>query len=421
MNDMTAEETAHRTKINRNARAYKSYRNGTHRTVTPADTLKRACPFMPDLGITRIANVTGLDRIGIPVVMVSRPNSRSIAVSQGKGLDLEAAKASGLMEAVETYHAEHIALPLILGSYAELRSTRRLVDVAELPVTADSRFHPHLPMLWIEGEDLIQKSSIWLPFEVVHANYTLPFPPGSGCFTASTNGLASGNHPLEAIVHGICEVVERDSTTLWHHKDKEARKATGLDLDTVDDPACCDVLGRFARAGMDVKVWETTTDVGIASFYCLIVDRHDLSAHTADGAGCHPARDVALVRALTEAAQVRTTYIAGSREDISPGEYARSARAKKLRDCRTLMDWHAPVRGFRKVPSFESETFADDVAEALRRLRCAGIRQVVVVDLTRPEYRLPVVRMVIPGLEGPDEHAGYVPGARAKAYLVGQA
>lgn len=421
MSAMKAEDAVQRTKIDLDASAYKSYRNGTHRTVTPTDTLERACPFMPDLGVTRIANVTGLDRIGIPVVMVCRPNSRSIAVSQGKGLDLEAAKASGLMEAVETYHAEHITLPLILGSYIELRSTHRLIDVTELPFTADSRFHPHFPMLWIEGEDLIQKSPIWLPYEVVHANYTLPFPPGSGCFTASTNGLASGNHLLEAIIHGICEVVERDSTTLWHHKDKEARKATGLDLDTVDDDACCNVLGRFARAGIDVKVWETTTDVGIASFYCLIVDQHDLSAHTADGAGCHPARDVALLRALTEAAQVRTTYIVGSREDISPGEYARSARAKKLRDCRTLMNWHASVRSFHNAPTFESETFGDDVAEALRRLQSADVQRVVVVDLTRQEFQLPVVRIVIPRLEGPDEHAGYVRGARAKAMLASQA
>lgn len=421
MNGMTAEEAVHHIKIDRDVGAYKSYRKGTHRMVAPADTLARVRPFMPELGITRIANVTGLDRIGIPVVMVCRPNARSIAVSQGKGLDLDAAKTSGLMEAVETYHAEHITLPLKLASYKELCVSHRLADLGGLAKTRDSLFHDHLPMLWIEGQDLIENSAAWLPYEVVHANYTLPFPPGSGCFTASTNGLASGNHSLEAIVHGICEVVERDATTLWHHKDKEATKATGLDLGTVDDPACCDVLGRFARAGIDVKVWETTTDVGIASFYCLIVDRDDLSAHTADGAGCHLARDVALLRALTEAAQVRTTYIAGSREDISPGEYARSARVKKLRDCRALMEWHASTRDFHDVPAFESETFEDDVAEALRRLRSAGIQQVIVVDLTKQEFQLPVVRVVIPGLEGPDEHASYIRGARADAILEGQA
>ena len=100
----------------------KEYRVGTHRTVSPQATLARVGPFMTEMGITRIANVTGLDALGIPVVMVCRPNSRSIAVSQGKGVELAAAKASGVMEAVETYHAERITLPLKLASYDELSS-----------------------------------------------------------------------------------------------------------------------------------------------------------------------------------------------------------------------------------------------------------------------------------------------------------
>lgn len=412
---------AHGEDADQEERAYKSYRQGTHRTVSPTETLAQAGRFMADLGITRIANVTGLDRIGIPVVMVCRPNSRSVAVSQGKGLDLDSAKASGLMEAVETYHAEHITLPLAYGGYRELGATRPMVDVSGLPVVKASRFHDHFPMLWIEGENLIQRSPVWLPYEMVHANYTLPFPPGSGCFTASTNGLASGNHRLEAISHGICEVVERDAISLWNQKDKERRRATGLDLESVDDPACCEILARYASAGIDVKVWDMTTDAAIASFYCLIVDREDPSSHAADGAGSHLAREVALVRALTEAAQVRTTFIAGSREDLPLDDYARSARSKKLQDFRTLMDWHAPTRSYHQVPTVEAESFADDVAEALGRLRSVGIKEVAVVDLTKPAYGLPVVRVVIPGLEGPDGHAGYVRGPRATAVLEGRA
>lgn len=73
-----------------------------NRSVPPAETVARVRRFMPAFGITRIANVTGLDTIGIPVVMVCRPNSRSISVSQGKGPDLDAARASGLMESVES-------------------------------------------------------------------------------------------------------------------------------------------------------------------------------------------------------------------------------------------------------------------------------------------------------------------------------
>ena len=84
-------------------RTLKGYTVDTHRTVSTQETMTRVSPFLQQMGITRIANVTGLDTIGIPVVMVTRPNSRSVAVSQGKGLSLTAAKASGVMEAIESW------------------------------------------------------------------------------------------------------------------------------------------------------------------------------------------------------------------------------------------------------------------------------------------------------------------------------
>jgi ribosomal protein S12 methylthiotransferase accessory factor len=293
---------------------FKAYRRGTHRTVDPATTLARLRPHLAGMGITRIANVTGLDRIGVPVVMVCRPNARSLAVSQGKGLTLDAAKASGVMEAIELYHGERIELPLKLGSARDLAGSHRLVDLDALPQRADSRFHPDLPLLWIEGRNLLSDASTWLPYEIVHTNYTLPLPTGSGCYPATSNGLASGNHILEAIDHGIAEVVERDSTTVWNHLDQARRSGTRLDPETVDDDDCLEVLEQLGRARFTAAVWDTTTDVGIPSFYCVIVDRQHEVAHSGAGAGAHPSRAVALLRALTEAVQVRTTYITGSRE-----------------------------------------------------------------------------------------------------------
>ena len=111
----------------------KVLRRGTHRSASLDDTLQRALRLAPVMGITRVANVTGLDSVGIPVVMVCRPNSRSVAVSQGKGIDLASARASGLMEAVELYHAETITLPLRLATYEELRYQHNVVEVDDLP------------------------------------------------------------------------------------------------------------------------------------------------------------------------------------------------------------------------------------------------------------------------------------------------
>ena len=395
--------------------AAKGHRRGTHRLVAPAATVERVAPLRARMGITRVANVTGLDRIGIPVVMVCRPNSRSIAVSQGKGLDLDAARASGLMEAVELWHAERIGLPLRLGSFEEVSGAHRVIDLTALPQIADSRFRPSLPMLWIEGRDLLSAAPVLLPYEMVHTNCTLPLPPGSGCFPASSNGLASGNHLLEAINHAICEIVERDAMSVWHHVDRATRDGTRVDLGTIDDDPCREVLGRLERAEFAAAVWDTTTDVGIPSFYCLIVDRRRETAHSGAGAGSHPSREVALLRALTEAVQVRTTYITGSRDDLHPEEFTPPGIEQKLRGARALMEGGGGRRDFRQIPTFESETFADDLAWMLARLRSASVKEVVAIDLTRPDLGIPVARLVIPGLEGPDDHDRYVPGPRALA------
>ena len=135
--------------------AAKGFTGSTHRLVSPEETLSRVGPYLPVMGITRVANVTGLDSVGIPVVMVTRPNSRSVSVSQGKGVDLAAAKASGVMESIESYHAESIDLPLKLGSHEDLRYKNAIVDVERLPRLLDRH---HCEVHWTaEIEDRIRK------------------------------------------------------------------------------------------------------------------------------------------------------------------------------------------------------------------------------------------------------------------------
>lgn len=398
--------------------APKAYRHGTHRLIAPAETVARVFRLAPAMGITRIANVTGLDCIGIPVVMVCRPNARSVSVSQGKGMDLDAAKASGLMEAVEGYHAEHIVNNIKLASFEELRYSHNVVDVADLPMLPGGSFHGDLTLLWIEGRALLDEEPIWLPFELVHMNYTVGPRPGAGCFPGSSNGLASGNHWLEAVSHGICEVVERDATVRWGELD-EPRQRTRLDLDTVDDPDCVMVLEKFWRVGLSVAVWETTSDIGIPAFLCSISDAeiNPLRAlYGGSGMGCHPTREIALLRALTEAAQSRLTMISGSRDDVSRADYVRVRSPDALADLHMVLENDRPARRFVDIPSWQSETFAGDVAWELERLRAAGVEKPIVVDLTREEFQIPVVRVVIPGLR--DLHSG---GSARRSHAGGEA
>jgi ribosomal protein S12 methylthiotransferase accessory factor len=391
---------------------HKAFRKGSHRSVDPAETIARVRPLMPQMGITRIADVTGLDRIGVPVVMVCRPNSRSIAVCQGKGIDNDAATASGLMEAVEIHHAEHVILPLKLASFTEISADHPVIDVARLPKVRGNQYHDDLVMLWIEGYELIGGQRLWLPFEMVRANYTLPLPPGSGCFDASTNGLASGNHILEAMSHGICEIIERDANTLWNRLNENARDQTQLDPDTIDDGACREIVRRLETTEFDVALWETTSDTGVPAYFCALTDRLQHQAHVGIGSGCHPARNIALSRALTEAVQVRTTYISGARDDLMPEEYENPLMTRRQAWARQLTG-SAPARAYSEGADYCSDTFNEDVAWLLQRLHQVGVEQVAAVNLTQPGFGLPVVRIVIPGLEGPDDHDGYVPGERA--------
>ncbi|MFH5774341.1 YcaO-like family protein [Paracoccus sp. NGMCC 1.201697] len=391
----------------------KRHVQGTHRLVPPSETVARVTALMPRMGITRVANVTGLDRIGVPVVMVCRPNARSLAVSQGKGCDLAAATASGLMEAAELYHAEHIDLPLKLGSLAELSPGHRFAEIDRLPRISEA-FHANLVTLWIEGLDLVSDQARWLPFESVRTNFTLPPPPGSGCFDCSSNGLASGNSIVEATCHAICEVVERDAITLWNAGGAFARAKTGLDLASVDDPICRRLLEKLEQADFDVTAWDITSDTGVPAFYCLITDRLDPLQHLGIGAGAHPTRAVALSRALTEAIQVRTTYISGARDDLTHREYSTEERARKATWAERVRAEHRPARSFGQIAEHVSESLGSDLSWLLKRLLAIGINEVVAVDLSKPDLGLAVVRVVIPGLEGPDDHPRYRPGKRAR-------
>lgn len=400
------------------AGAAKAYRAGTDRVIEPARTVERMRPLFPVLGITRVADVTGLDHIGLPVMMVVRPNARSLSVAQGKGVDVDAAAASGIMESIESWHAERCQLPLRLGTRAELRWSLPLVDVARLPHCAEIPFSEHAPLLWCEGTELCGGGTRYVPYELVHTDYTLPRPTGAGMFLATSNGLASGNVMAEALSHALCEVVERDATTLWHLRDEAARARTRIDLDTVDEPLCRQVLDTFAAAHVAVGVWETTSDIGLPAFYCVIVDRDDHALHrlhAAAGMGCHPRKGIALLRALTEAAQSRLTVIAGSRDDVLGEDYRRARAPHQLAQERRLLTGKAGDRRFADVADLDHDTIDADVAEILHRLRAVGIDEVVAIDLTRAEIGVAVVRVVVPGLEAASEIAGYVPGARARA------
>jgi ribosomal protein S12 methylthiotransferase accessory factor len=221
---------------------------------------------------------------------------------------------------------------------------------------------------------------------------------------------------LEATSHALCEVIERDATTLWNLRSSEARTETRVDLSTVDDVDCCQVLEKYETADITVGVWETTSDISLPAFKCSIIDNQDQAfrrMYAAAGYGCHLTRRIALLRALTEAAQSRLTMISGSRDDVYRTDYERTRNADTLSGIRDELLTQSATRHFHDAPNFEGETFADDLNYAIDRLKEVGIKQVVVVNLTKPMFQIPVVRVVIPGLETNDDIPSFTFGQRA--------
>lgn len=397
----------------------KTYFSGAHRARLPSETYERLQPLLPVFGITRVSNITGLDHVGVPVYMACRPNSRSLSVFQGKGIDADAARVSAVMEALETLHAESIDKPLKLASFEELRFSHSMIDVLGLPFARPEGLNPFEQILWIEGSCLLSGLSQWLPHELVHANYTDPQPTGSGIFAATTNGLASGNTWNEAVLHAIYEVIERDATTLWKLAPHAWGNARAVELATIDDPICSGLIEQFANAGLDVAVWDVSSDIEVAVFYCLVTDRDPTTGAPEMGAGAHLCANVALARALTEAAQARTTYIAGSREDIEDTEYTGETVTERQRMARAIVDNLQPQRRFSDAPNRLTERFDQDLEAVKSALLGAGITDAVAVDLTKPTFNVPVARVVIPGLEAAFEgpQSGYVPGLRATSLM----
>jgi ribosomal protein S12 methylthiotransferase accessory factor len=364
---------------------------GTLRAASLAATWRRFAPAARRAGITRIAELTGLDTIGIPVFAAIRPMGRSLSTQQGKGTTALAARVSALMESLETWSAEHLALPVVRASWRRLGG--RAVDVRRL-ARPRGRLDRDARWRWVEGWDLGAGRPVLVPEQAVTLDTTFRAPP---VFDISSNGLASGNARVEAVAHGLCEVIERDAEAAWRRAGGDRR----LVLDSIPDPACRALIERITAAGPRVWVWDVTdpaSAAGIAVIGAAIMeDPREPAWRTLgfyQGFGAHWQPEIAIARALTEAAQTRLTYIAGARDDFFAHDYARATDPARLAALwqRFSAPCDEPV-GFDELPRRTARTLGDAVEQLV-----ATQRQVIAVDLTHPALGVPVVKVIVPGL-----------------------
>jgi YcaO-like protein with predicted kinase domain len=351
------------------------------------------------MGITRVADITGLDRLGLPVMQAARPQSLSNAVAQGKGRTAEIAAVSAILEAAETYFAERVDLfDVTVASAKALLIPDGWFDGDLLP--SGSLRWRDTPATWVSGKDLLSGRDHRVPFELVHTAYVDPPLPHDGLFDGSTSGLAVAFAEADAILHGLLECLERDAiaraqrTHGFLHRNR-------IDPDTIEDQAVRDLLQMAEDAGLLAGLWHADSVIGTPVIWCHLMEADPgeamLVPHPADGSAASIDARSAMCRAIEEAAQSRLAAISGARDDMTRADYPRYPDWDRIEaHRRLLMDGPRPV-DFRRVHAFES---GDWLQILLSRLASRPVTSVIAVPIeTAPLEKLAAVKIVVPGLE----------------------
>jgi len=371
--------------------------------VVPAEvTAARLEGLLARVPVSRVSDLTPLDPLRLPVFAAVTPLARDLTTHMGKGADAVAARVSAVMEAIERTSAERSPGLPVRGSFARLgrRAEPTAIDPRSLELPGDSSYDPESELHWLEGFDLLAGERVLLPADLVVS------PPSEGVLReVDTNGLAAGNTRLEAVVHGLCEVIERDVQSQLLFTELFGEPGDGDGAAPEVEPATLPEaparwIERLRSAGHAVVVQDVTGDVEVATFRARLLDPRFPSprgpvARWFQGWGTAPDAGAAVLRAVTEAFQSRLGVIQGARDSYNeqPSGRRRASRRQELRALEPRA--RAP---FARTPSFASDDLHADLRFLLDRLRRAGLERVLVFDLTRPDLEIPVVRVRVPGL-----------------------
>ncbi|WP_048149842.1 YcaO-related McrA-glycine thioamidation protein [Methanolacinia paynteri] len=372
-------------------RIKKEYFDGTHRVTAPEKTLEKIKPLMPKIGVVEVEDITGLDRLGIPVYSASRPGAKPGATRMhaGKGTRPVHAEVSAMMEAIERYSAEYRGESMIHESFDGM-GPATAVDPADLilprPLESGEKLH------WTPSWDMMNEEEIYVPSNAVFHPYD-PVGMAQQLFRSDTNGLASGNIIEEAILHAIFEVIERDALS-----DAENARSMGKKIIVDKEGPAKELLDIFEDNGVKIHLWLIDAKTGVPTVAAggddtLTKDPSLLVM----GSGTHLNPEIAVLRALTEVAQSRGSSLKGGREDpkrrmlIEKAGYERLKRINRM----WFTDEAESIK-LSEIPDKSTEYIDEDLKVTLEELQ-GHAERVCVCDLSKTP--VPVVRVVIPGLE----------------------
>ena len=379
------------------------YLEGTQRVFSPEATLARTTKLLPRIGVTRIANITDLDRVGIPVFSAIRPSAANGAISiySGKGATETNARISAIMESFERCLAEQPEVSINLSGID--LNTERTVDTYENLSESYPALYPDALLLpqpvdeftsleWVLGHDIMNDVEVFVPANAVFH----PYDPHNGnkLFRSNTNGLASGNTIEEAVLHGLLEVAERDALSIAEFTRNPGKEILLDESDGLNYR----LKRRMEEAGIIVKLWLLESDFDIPTVVTALDDTvlRD-PALLVMGAGAHLSPEIAISRALTEAAQSRVVQIHGAREDTDREKVVRTFGYDHMKKLNSY--WYEELDGVRmdELIDGSNDTPAANIGTVLEQLETVA-DGAIIVDLSRG-VDIPVIRAIIPQFE----------------------
>ncbi len=379
-----------------------TYFKGTHRVIAPSKTIEINQDKLKKAGITRIADITDLDRIGLPIYTAIRPTAEEGAISiyGGKGISKDHAKASAMMEGFERYSAERqdsdetiIATPNEIGRYGDYIDPKSL----NLPKNFEKKDISDINLEWSKSKDIISGNEYYIPTNAIFHPYASDSNAES-LFKSNTNGLASGNILDEAILHGMLEVIERDAWSIFELTHKNYAQ---IDIESIESELILDIINKFESEGIKIKLMDFTADIKIPTIAASADDTITKDAGLLTlGMGTHLDPEVAILRALTEVAQSRATQINGAREDTVRADFAREAGYERMKRINKyyFKDEEEKIC-LSDIENKSTSSITKDIEIVKNELIANDIEKILYVDLTRPEIDVSVVRVVIPEME----------------------
>ncbi|MCZ4092236.1 YcaO-like family protein [Ensifer psoraleae] len=355
--------------------------------------LRTMLPLCRRARITRVADLTGLDRIGLPVVQAVRPAALSEVTSLGRGLSLAEAAVGAIMESLERFYAESITPDRVfLATADDLGLVAGLFENLLAPGVEPTWRQREIP--WIVGTDLATGGLQPIPFELVHACYTEPPPAGDGLFTRTTTGLACHMSAYGAFLHGLFECIERDAIArafATHGFFDRMRIAPSGISEKVDR-----ILSVAAEWGVSFGLWLAPSPTGVPVVWCQSIETgpgEPILALPTEGYAAGPSVAAAALSAMLEALSARAGAISGARDDQTRGHYRRSTDAVVSEARQFILDGGSAMRRV----SDEAPVPAD-LSSLLERTLAAGLGPVLAVPVgSDDETGVECVRAILPG------------------------